>query len=196
MYKTVGSRGNPWRYWRPIYRYTWAFLQQSSYLHFSSYTRNLQSRLIIDLGTGTGEYISKVGASNAYIFSDIDAVSLEKAANRASAFLPEGCWRVQLGDAREVVATAPQADVVSVIHVISVVEDPGLLIQTALDNLKPDGRLLIYISRFSRYFQYLCSPLNTIMGFRLINVEKILPNFTRESAGWFNYCYVVRKAAE
>lgn len=186
---------NPWKYWRPIYKYTWAFVQRSSYRHFAAYTQKLSAGLVVDLGTGTGEYIHTVARGHRYLFSDVEPRSLQLASKRAQACLPGGSWSIQLGDAESVIARAPRADVVSVIHVISVVNDPHALVAAALENLRPGGCLLIYISRFSGCFRSLCNPLIKRLGFRLIDVESMLPHFRKEAAGWLNYCYVVEKAA-
>lgn len=186
---------NPWRFWRPFYKYTWAVAQRSSYHHFSQYTQNVHSRLILDLGTGTGEYISQVGRSNHYIFSDLDCNALRIAACKAEQHLPSAGWCVMQGDALQLVRAAPPADIVSAIHIISVVSDPEALIAAALHNLKPGGKLLIYISRFSRHCRYFCNPLIKVLGFRLLNIEEFLPAFRREAAGWLNDCYIVEKDA-
>jgi phosphatidylethanolamine/phosphatidyl-N-methylethanolamine N-methyltransferase len=193
--KKVSSISNPWELWRPFYKYTWAVVQRSSYRHFSRYTQSISSQLILDLGTGTGEYISRVGHANYYIFSDLDPAALRIAASRAQSHLPVASWNIMHGDALQLVRAAPAADIVSVIHIISVVPDPNALIAAALLNLKPGGILLIYISRFSRHCRHICNPFFQALGFRLLDIENMLPAFTRESAGWFNDCYIVKKDA-
>ncbi len=51
---------NIWRFWRPIYGFTWATWQASSYAHYASYLNALQNSIVLDIGTGTGEYIKSL----------------------------------------------------------------------------------------------------------------------------------------
>lgn len=188
------NRRNPWRYWKPVYGFTWALFQRSSYRHFSDFTRSAPvGKLVIDVGTGTGEYIKYVSPANRYIFTDIDSQAIRCAADAARASLPEGSWSVRIGDARHVMEALPHADLISVIHVISVVDDPASVIDLALQRLNPSGVLLIYISKLSKPLRYLGDSIFRPLGFRLLDVEAYLPRFHRESAGWLNYCYIVRK---
>lgn len=184
---------NPWKLWRPVYGFTWALAQRSSYEHFCRYTREKKNCLILDVGTGTGEYIKNLGKDNDYIFSDVDPKALNSARKKAAKYLPQERWNAKVGDADKVITISPKVDVISVIHVISVVKNPLELISKAMENLKPGGSLLIYISRFSAGIKHRCNPLTRALGFRLMNVGDLLPDYRKEKAGWLNCCYIVKK---
>jgi SAM-dependent methyltransferase len=183
---------NIWSYWRPIYRYTWAIAQLSSYGHFRASTSS-GNKLVLDIGTGTGEYIKNLPTDNRYIFTDIDPVSLAIAGRHAREHLREGSYELVVCDAFAALRDHGDADIVSFIHVISVVADPGELIRTAKERLKPGGTLLIYISRISKKIDWLCNPLVRSLGFRLLDLRKLTDGLLRKRIGILNDCYVYRK---
>lgn len=185
-------KNNIWRYWRPIYRYTWAIAQKSSYSHFRSYTSS-GNKLVLDIGTGTGEYIRNLPANNRYIFTDIDPVALDIAARHAKEHLHDGNYELVVCDASEAINRFKDADIISIIHVISVVSSPGDLIRDALENLKPGGILLIYISRISKKIDWFCNPFVRTLGFRLLDVRKITDGLLRKKVGMLNDCYMYTK---
>jgi len=183
---------NIWRYWRPIYRYTWAIAQQSSYGHFQTYTSS-GKKLVLDIGTGTGEYISSLPTDNKYIFTDIDPVALEIASRRASEYLHDGNYELIVCDAFEAIQRFKDVDIISIIHVISVVSKPGDLIRSAIEHLKPGGILLIYISRISKKIDWFCNPLFRALGFKLLDVRKVTGGLLRKKIGLLNDCYIFQK---
>ena len=183
---------NIWSYWRPIYQYTWAIAQHSSYAHFRTSTSS-GNKLVLDIGTGTGEYIKNLPAGNRYLFTDIDPISLAVAARHARKHLREGSYELVVCDALEAIRTYSDADIISIIHVISVVSDPGELIRSAKERLKPGGTLLIYISRISKKIDWLCNPLIRSLGFKLLDVRKITDGLLRKKIGVLNDCYIYRK---
>ena len=57
------TMNNPWRYWRPIYNYTWAVAQRSSYVHYKRQLKDT-GKTILDIGTGEGVYIKHLPRGN------------------------------------------------------------------------------------------------------------------------------------
>ena len=180
-----------WSLWRPIYRWTWAQAQKSSYEHAAEWLKGKKAQ-VLDVGTGTGEYIAMLPAGNRYIFTDIHLASLEKAKARAQAQL-NAAYEFQNVAAEEALEKNPGMDVILMIHVISVIGDHEKLIQKAVDALKPGGSLLVYINRFSRNFAMLDNPILLGLGFKLINVDAVQVPHSRDQVGWMNECYEFRK---
>lgn len=183
---------NIWCYWRPIYRYTWAKVQKSSYDHFQDFTE-CGNKLVLDIGTGTGEYVKKLSVNNKYIFTDIDPASLKITATLAEKYLKKDNYEILVCDAFEAIKRHKDIDVISIIHVISVISNPIELIGVAINKLKPGGILLIYISRVSKKIDWFCNPLFRALGFRLLDVGKITSGLLRKKVGILNDCYMYKK---
>lgn len=186
-------QGNSWAYWRPIYRYTWALAQRSSYLHFRRLTACAPLR-VLDIGTGTGEYIETIAPDHEYTFTDIDGPSLDTARERARKRLPPGRYRIEQSDGVSALRRHPGQDLIAMIHVVSVVPDPHALIEAAKDCLNENGRIVVYISRFSKYSGWLCNPLFRALGFRMFDMRAMGDGWRHERAGLLNDCFVYRKA--
>lgn len=189
---STAMRKNNWRYWRPIYSYTWAKVQRSSYDHFQGFTEG-GNKLVLDIGTGTGEYVKNLSPNNKYIFTDIDPVALKITAKYAKEYLKEGNYEIFVCDALEAIKRHKDVDVISIIHVVSVISNPRDLIKTAINHLKPGGILLIYISRISKKIDWFCNPLFRTLGFRLMDVGKITNGLLRKKIGMLNDCYIYEK---
>jgi len=178
-----------------LYAFTWAIMQKSSYRHFEKYTHGKTGCTILDIGTGTGEYIKFIAKNNHYILTDIDSKSLKKAENRARKYLKNGSWDVKVGDASSVVATE-KVDIISCLHAISSLYNPNEFVSLALDSLNQGGELLIYIGYPSKKkVSIFYSFLMRIFKLKPVNIEKILYSFkfSQEKISLFNYCYTVRK---
>ena len=73
---------NIWEYWRPVYGFTWALMQGSSYRHLTQTLQRMEgSRLVLDIGCGTGEYIRHLPRKHFYRF-----VALAKTLTNATNF--------------------------------------------------------------------------------------------------------------
>lgn len=191
--KASSSRRNSWAYWRPVYRFTWAVAQASSYRHYDGIVSACRGK-VLDIGTGTGEYIKTLPQANTYTFTDIDAPSLAIAKSRARQTLPQGSYQVLKCDGIEALRQNPDQDLISIIHVISVVPDPRRLLDAAVDNLAAGGRIVVYISRFSKYSKWLCNPLFRALGFRMIDMREMGEGWHHERAGMLNDCYIYEKS--
>jgi SAM-dependent methyltransferase len=185
---------NSWSYWRPVYRFTWAMAQRSSYRHFRRVAA-AGSLDVLDIGTGTGEYIRTISPHNRYVFTDIDQPSLEIAQRRAQQRFEPDRYRVVQCDAVSAAHRHPGRNLVSMIHVISVVPDPHALIEAAKASLADDGRIVVYISRFSKYSGWMCNPVFRALGFRMFDMRTMGPGWRREPAGLLNDCFIFEKRA-
>ena len=185
-------RLNIWKLWRPIYKWTWAQAQKSSYAHASAWLSQKKGLNVLDLGTGTGEYIESLPQGHRYIFTDIDLPSLKQAQKRAQAHL-SGNYECQELSAEEALEAHKNSDVIFMIHVVSVIGDHEKMIRQAIDSLKPGGSLLVYISRMSRTFSKLDNPLLLGLGFKLINLDQIEVPHQRQNVGLLNECYQFTK---
>lgn len=184
---------NSWKYWRHVYSYTWAVAQRSSYEHFQHYIRG-GNKVVLDIGTGVGEYIKKLPKNNRYIFTDLDPIALGDAEVQCRKHLKPETYELVCCDAVEAVSRSSDIDVLSLIHVISVVDDPEALISASIRSLRPGGILLIYISSISKRIHWLCNPLFRMLGFRLMDVSRFTNGLVRKKAGRLNDCYIYRKA--
>jgi phosphatidylethanolamine/phosphatidyl-N-methylethanolamine N-methyltransferase len=183
---------NPWTYWRPIYRYTWALAQRSSYKHFCSYLRNGGKR-VLDIGTGTGVYIKNLTRNNFYYFSDVDEKSLDKAKTVANKYLNDNSYCFYQGDALNILSEVSDVDIISLIHVISVVPEPEQLIKTAIEKLNSQGELIIYISSLSKKIPLSFENTFKHLGFKPLRLENMGVKWTVHKVSPLNECYVYRK---
>lgn len=190
--KVGNANRNSWAYWRPIYRFTWAVAQASSYRHYDRIVSACRGK-VLDIGTGTGEYIKTLPQTNIYTFTDIDAPSLAVAKRRAKLNLPQGSYQILKCDGIDALQKNPGQDLISIIHVISVVPDPQHLLEAAVDSLARGGKIVVYISRFSKYSKWLCNPLFQALGFKMIDMRKMGKGWRRERAGMLNECYIYEK---
>ena len=181
-----------WSVWRPIYRWTWAQAQKSSYEHAAEWLKGKKTR-VLDVGTGTGEYIVLLPIGNRYTFTDIHQASLDKAKARAQKYLNDAVFDFQKISAEEALEKNPEMDVILMVHVISVIGNHEDLIRKAMKALKPGGSLLVYINRFSRSLAMLDNPVLLGLGFKLINVDAVNVPHSRNKVGWMNECYEFKK---
>jgi SAM-dependent methyltransferase len=183
---------NIWRYWRPIYRFTWAYIQKTSYQHYCRHLSQGQ-RQVLDIGTGTGVYIKNLPKQNNYHFSDIDPKSLEKAKSQAMEYLSIDHYNFIHGDALSSIASVKSIDLISLIHVISVVPNPDEVIQAAIEKLNPGGELLIYISSLSKMIPTHLQDGFKALGFRALKLDKVDIDWEVIQVSTFNECYLFRK---
>lgn len=194
--KNNASTGlNSWSYWRPIYHLTWAIAQRSSYKHYKSVVADCHGK-VLDIGTGTGEYIQDLPKRNTYTFTDIDAPSLAVAEKRAKERLGNGTYKILNCDGVHALKAITNQDLISIIHVISVVPDPEELLKLAIEKLAPGGKIVVYISRFSKYSKWLCNPLFRALGFKILDMRKMEGSWQYKRAGLLNDCYIYENNSE
>lgn len=180
---------NIWQYWRPVYGFTWALMQRSSYRHLIQTLQHMDgSRVVLDIGCGTGEYIRHLPRKHFYRFVDIDPGSLAIARRECERHLRPGHWSLHCIDAEGALRELGPVDVITAVHVISVVEDPQRLIGLAKDALTARGELLLYISRMSKRLPRRLNSVARMFGFRGVNLRHA-DEFRRRDAGLFNECY-------
>lgn len=194
MMKTLSTRRvglNPWLFWRPVYNFTWAKWQQSSYRHFGKWTEKQKGLKILDLGTGTGDYIRYLGKDNYYIFTEPDKQSINQAKKQAARYLKVGQYEFRLGYAEEILQKTEPVDVISMLHVISVVPNPNAVIKLCLKKIKKGGALLIYLNTRRKLSMGLkiFNPIFRPLGFRVVDLNKLLPNRTEQQICPFNTCH-------
>lgn len=192
MVKKKKTHKNIWRYWRPIYRFTWAFIQRTSYAHFCQHLKG-EGKTVLDIGTGTGVYIKNLPRQHKYFFSDLDPKSLEKSKKQALAHLDPGRYSFIVGDALHALDAIESADVISLIHVISVVPDPHKVLHAAIDKLAPGGELVVYISALSKKIPTNLQDRFTGLGFRTLKLEELQIKWEVSRVSAFNECYRYRK---
>ena len=177
---------NQWIFWRPIYRYTWALWQRSSYQHFAAYLNTLENATILDLGTGTGAYIPLLALkkNTHIIFTDPDPLALAQAQA-----IPSPCaqhFTFDVLDAEHALAKYSNVTHLSLVHVYSVLDEPcdflGLCHRKA-----PQAVMLIYLSKFNglRWLDFLSSRL----GFKQIDRSVLQARFSYESVSRLNAVY-------
>jgi len=180
---------NIWEYWRPVYGFTWALMQRSSYRHLTQSLQRMEgSRVVLDIGCGTGEYIRHLPRKHIYRFVDIDPKSLAVAQRECERYLRPGHWSLHCMDAEGALITLGPVDVITAVHVISVVDDPQRLIELAKDALTSRGELLLYISRMSKRLPRRLDAIARLFGFRGVNLRHA-GEFDRRHAGLLNECY-------
>ena len=86
-------------------------------------------------------------------------------------------------------------DVITAVHVISVVDDPGRLIEAAKRALNPRGELLFYLSRMSKRLPRHLNGVARLLGFHGVNMRQH-GGFQRRRAGLLNECYHFVRHAE
>ena len=183
------KKKNIWEYWRPVYGFTWAVMQRSSYRHLTQTLRHMDSpKVVLDIGCGTGEYIKHLPRRHTYRFVDIDPKSLEIARRECERHLPAGHWSVHCLDAEGALERLGPVDVITVVHVISVVDDPDDIIERAKQALNHRGELLMYISRMSKRLPTHFNGVARVFGFRGLNLHQD-HELHRRRAGVFNECY-------
>lgn len=189
-HKVISAR----KFWTSTYKFTWAVAQSSSYKHFTKYTHTKDKSVILDIGTGTGEYIKMLAQNNRYIFTDIDEKALKKAEQRAHKHLSQTNWHIKVGDAKEILACREYPDIISLIHVISLIKDPQAFIKLALSSLNKNGELLIYVSQYPSNMQRIYGIFMRLLNFNPLKIDNILSsfNYSKERIGLFNYCYRIR----
>ncbi len=188
MTSSDASLSNRWKYWRPIYRFTWALAQSSSYRDFNAHLRG-EAKKVLDIGSGTGEYIKSLRTDCQFYFSDIEAASLAKAKSRAQRYLRPGSFHFLQADAHEAIKQVPSVDVISLLHVISVIPEPQKLIEEAYDKLSPGGELLIYISRMSKRFADVEGVMFRQLGFDTVDLMSMRSDWEIKKVGALNERY-------
>ena len=174
---------NKWIFWRPIYRYTWALWQRSSYRHFASYLNTLENATFRDLGTGTGAYIPLLALkeSTHIIFTDPDPLALAQAQASPSACAQNFSFDVL--DAEHALVKYSNVTHLSLLHVYSVLDAPCDFLDLC-QRKAPQVIMLIYLSKFNglRWLDFLSSRL----GFKQIDRSVLHARFSYESVSRLN----------
>ena len=183
------SKSNVWEYWRPVYAYTWSLMQRSSYHHLVQTLRRMEApKTVLDLGCGTGEYIKHLPARHRYHFVDIDPKSLAIARRECERYLLPGHWTVHCLDAAGALERVGPVDVITAVHVISVIDNPREIIEHAKRRLNRNGHLLLYISRMSKGLPRGLNGVAGVFGFQGLNLRHDHELHHRR-AGVLNECY-------
>lgn len=177
---------NKWTCWRPIYPYTWALWQQSSYRHFANYINALEGATILDLGTGIGSYIPllKLRPGTRIIFTDPDPLALAQAQLIRSDSSSHFSFDVL--DANRAIEKYSSVTHVSMLHVYSVLPDAvGLLEQCHRQT--PKAFLMIYLSKLNG--RPWLNFLSTAFGFSQVDRGLLQTKFSMSSVGRSNQVF-------
>lgn len=177
---------NIWAVWRPVYKYSWAVWQRKSYVHYANIVNKLSDAVILDIGTGTGEYIKYIRANNGvrFIFSDPDPKALEIAMQYSSR---QGlnCEFI-VGNADEVIKLVDNCTHVSLIHVLSVIDNPFEFVdavKTKFSNVK----IYAYLSKLNAKRNSKGGVGRA--GFRRLDKDQLLEYFVVEPVNYLNNVY-------
>ena len=130
---------------------------------------------------------------NNYTFSDIDPKSLEKARVQAQKKFSQAQYTFLHGDAMKALSTDQSFDLISLIHVISVVPQHEEVIRRAIEKLNPGGELLIYISSISKKVPASFQDKFSGVGFRTLRLESMGLDWKVLRISPLNECYVLKK---
>ena len=183
----LSNKSNVWRKWRPVYKYTWALWQHSSYKHFAANVG--ENKVVLDIGTGTGAYIKMLPKNNTYIFTDIDAASLKNAEQQAKQYLKPGSYQCVCCDAEAALQRFNLCDVISLLHVITVIPEPEKLLNQINSMMRPNMQIFIYVSGFSKKMPVKLNALVKFLGFNVIKVGGLHKNLSAEKVCFFNERY-------
>ena len=148
---------------------------------------------MLDIGTGVGVYIPNLPEKNHYTFSDIDLKSLNKARLQAERRFSRARTEFIHGDAMKTLAASQSVDLISLIHVISVVPQHEVVIRKAIEKLNPGGELLIYISSISKRVPLVLEDKFERLGFRTLRLESMGLDWKIIRVSPLNECYVYKK---
>jgi ubiquinone/menaquinone biosynthesis C-methylase UbiE len=186
----LNKKSNVWQKWRPVYKYTWARWQQSSYKHFAKHVGH--HKVVLDIGTGTGAYIKMLPINNTYIFTDIDAASLKVAEIQAKIHLKPNTYQFVCCDAESAVKQFSTADVISLLHVITVIPAPEKLLKQIADMMHANQQVFIYVSGFSKKMPRILNKFVKFLGFNVIKVGGLHQNLDAEKVSFFNERYYLK----
>lgn len=189
MSKPLKETSNAWRWWLPIYKYTWERWQQSSYRHFAANVG--ENKVVLDIGTGTGAYIKMLPKNNYYIFTDIDSKSLKIAKVQAKKYLSSGTYEFDCCDATTAIKQHSHANVISMLHVITVIPLPEQLLDLIAKTMQPETTLHIYVSGFSKKMPNFLNKLVKFLGFNVIKVQLLHKDLSSEKICVFNERYLL-----
>jgi ubiquinone/menaquinone biosynthesis C-methylase UbiE len=193
MTAQLNKKSNVWQKWRPVYKYTWARWQQSSYRHFAKHVG--ENKVVLDIGTGTGAYIKMLPQNNFYIFTDIEAASLKNAEEQAKIYLKPGTYQFVCCDAESALQQFNQVDVISMLHVITVIPAPEKLLNQIASMMHPNMQVFIYVSGFSKKMPAMLNGFVKFFGFNVIKVGGLHQNLDAEKVCFFNERYYLRSKA-
>jgi ubiquinone/menaquinone biosynthesis C-methylase UbiE len=190
MTTQLNKKSNVWQKWRPVYKYTWARWQQSSYRHFAKHVGH--NKVVLDIGTGTGAYIKMLPINNTYIFTDIDAASLKVAEEQAKIHLKPNTYQFVCCDAECAIKQFAYVDVIALLHVITVIPAPEKLLKQITDIMKPHMQVFIYVSGFSKKMPRALNKFVKFLGFNVIKVGGLHENLNAEKVSFFNERYYLK----
>jgi hypothetical protein len=178
---------NIWKLWRPIYKYTWAVWQKASYDHYVEYVSALEGATVLDIGTGIGAYIPKLNLKSGtkIIFTDPDQASIDRAMSiehpQKDRFIFD-CL-----DADSAIEKYRQCSHLSLIHVLSVIDEPFQFIDKCYREVGHELEVLVYLSQFNATSSKKTKSL--IFGFARLHDAKLARYFKKTSVGSINNFY-------
>ncbi len=178
---------NIWKLWRPFYKFTWAIWQKASYNHYIEYVNALDGATILDIGTGIGAYIPKLNLKpgTRMIFTDPDQASLAKAISQSHP--QKEMFTFDCIDADTAIVKYRECTHVSLIHVLSVIEEPFQFIHKCYQEAGHDIEIIVYLSQFN------ASPSkktwSRIFGFARLNEADLARYFKKKEVGAINNFY-------
>lgn len=182
---------NKWSLWRPIYPFTWARWQAASYRHFAN-TLGKQ-HTVLDIGTGIGSYIAQLPRDNHYIFTDIDPIALQRAETQAQKYLRPGTYQFACCDAETAVKQFGQADIISLIHVITVLPDPAAFYRVLGEHIGKGTQVYLYVNRFSKFIPPSWAKYTEKLGFAPLSKHPQAFNGKQHTVSFLNECYMLRQ---
>jgi 2-polyprenyl-3-methyl-5-hydroxy-6-metoxy-1,4-benzoquinol methylase len=178
---------NLWKFWRPFYKYTWAVWQKASYDHYAKYINALDDAIVLDIGTGIGPYISKLNPkpSTRIIFTDPDRKSIYQAMSQDHC--KKHLFTFDCIDADGAIKRYKLCTHISLIHVLSVINNPFQFIKKCYKEIGDDLEILVYLSQFNAKSSLKKS--SRIFGFARLQKAKLDEHFTKTRVNIINNFY-------
>lgn len=156
--------------WATFYDYTFAALVTRRQRHAVQHLGAQPGETILDLGTGTGITLPMQRRDVTVVGMDLSAGMLGKARERCEKLSLGHCKLVR-GDAMLPPFADRSFDHVLIAHTISVVSDPGMLLEWAERLVKPGGHIVVLnhfqsSSPFIGWFERVLNPMFVRIGWK------------------------------
>ena len=169
---------NAYKYWAPIYDYTFGFFTRAGRRHAVECV-NSRSGRVLEIGVGTGLSLHRYGAHLDVTGIDVSAEMLGKARQKVVEKCLTQVTRLSEMDARALAFPNDHFDTVVAMHLVSVVPEPERVLEEMARVCKPGGEILI-VNHFARQsgvlaaLARLLAPLDNVIGwhsdFKIANV--------------------------